>query len=337
VSGGAARALQCARVARCVAPRRVWRRWARSSPRRRPRRTPPALPDSALAVRGRDGAWRAWWAAERAPARWAGPLAAVAGAVRWQRVAPGVERGELAVAGTGEAWRLRVQLVRIDPRRAALRLHALVGADGPAPPVARGQRAAGGARGAQRRAVRRRRSVGVGGARGRRVARARRRRARPGRGGRHAGRVRLVPPDSIAAVRAELGAGGVREAFQSYPALLLGDGEVPAPLQAPGRGVDVAHRDARLALGVLRDGRVLVALTRFAALGETFDAVPFGPTVPEMAALLGALGARRAVLLDGGLSGQLLVREDAAGMAGSRERAWRGLRPVPLGLVVTPR
>jgi hypothetical protein len=88
---------------------------------------------------------------------------------------------------------------------------------------------------------------------------------------------------------------------------------------------------------VLRDGRVLVALTRFAALGETFDAVPFGPTVPEMAALLGALGARRAVLLDGGLSGQLLVREAGADGTARRERAWRGLRPVPLGLVVETR
>jgi hypothetical protein len=80
-------------------------------------------------------------------------------------------------------------------------------------------------------------------------------------------------------------------------------------------------------------------LTRFGALGGALDALPFGPTVPEMAALLGALGARRAVLLDGGISGQLLVRERAAGDARTegRARAWRGLRPVPLGLVVVPR
>jgi hypothetical protein len=305
----------------------------------------PSLPGSALAVRGSDGAWRAWWQAGRAPARWAAPLPAVAGAVRWRAVAPGIERGELALAGTGEAWRLRVQLVRVDPRVTTLRLHALVDEAGrgrpwrvdSAPATARvalnaGQFDAAGPwgwvvhEGAEWRA--------------------------PGRGALapavvvdSAGGVRLVPPDSIAAVRA---AGGVREAFQSYPALLLGDGDVPAPLRAPGRGVDVAHRDARLALGVLRDGRVLVALTRFAALGESFDAVPFGPTVPEMAALVGALGARRAVLLDGGLSGQLLVREDGGtgaggtgaggtGAGGARERAWRGLRAVPLGLLVEPR
>jgi exopolysaccharide biosynthesis protein len=148
-----------------------------------------------------------------------------------------------------------------------------------------------------------------------------------------AGAVRIVPADSIEAVRA---AGGVREAFQSYPALLLGDGEVPDALRAPGGGVDLAHRDARLALGTLADGRVVVALTRFGGLGGALDALPFGPTVPEMAALLGALGARRAVLLDGGISGQLLVR-GAAGSSAGGPAAWRGLRAVPLGLVVVPR
>jgi hypothetical protein len=46
---------------------------------------------------------------------------------------------------------------------------------------------------------------------------------------------------------------------------------------------------------------------------------------------MGALGARRALLLDGGISGQLLVREEG------RTRSWAGLRKVPLGLVVLPR
>jgi hypothetical protein len=46
---------------------------------------------------------------------------------------------------------------------------------------------------------------------------------------------------------------------------------------------------------------------------------------------MGALGARRAVLLDGGISGQLMVRE------GGAARAWAGLRDVPLGLVAVPR
>ncbi|MDF1502556.1 phosphodiester glycosidase family protein [Roseisolibacter sp. H3M3-2] len=143
-----------------------------------------------------------------------------------------------------------------------------------------------------------------------------------------AGRVRLVPADSIAATRA---AGGVRTAFQSYPAVLLGDGEVPAEVQGRAPGVDVRHRDARLALGTLADGRVVVALTRFEGLGGALDAMPFGLTVPEMAAVMGALGARRAVLLDGGISGQLMVRDRGA------PRAWTGLRDVPLGLIATPR
>src|SRR6185437_8179626 len=62
---------------------------------------------------------------------------------------------------------------------------------------------------------------------------------------------------------ADLGRGG---GFQSYPTLLEGDGGVPAPLRAPASGtaaVDLGHRDARLALGNLRDGRLLVVLTRF--------------------------------------------------------------------------
>ena len=36
--------------------------------------------------------------------------------------------------------------------------------------------------------------------------------------------------------------------------MLVGDGEVPAPLRAGDAGVDVGHRDARLALGVDRAG-----------------------------------------------------------------------------------
>jgi hypothetical protein len=45
---------------------------------------------------------------------------------------------------------------------------------------------------------------------------------------------------------------------------------------------------------------------------------------------MGALGCRRAVLLDGGISGQLAVRE-----SDGRLRSWSGMRYVPLGLVVT--
>ena len=50
-----------------------------------------------------------------------------------------------------------------------------------------------------------------------------------------------------------------------------------------------------------------------------------------MAALMGALGCRRAVSLDGGISGQLAVRE-----AGGELRKWTAWRLVPLGLLVLP-
>ena len=142
------------------------------------------------------------------------------------------------------------------------------------------------------------------------------------------GALRLVPFDSIAAVRRS---GVAVEAFQSYPAILDGDGTVPAALADTGRGVDLAHRDSRLVIGETRDGRVILLITRFEALGGALDALPFGLTVPESAALVGALGARRAVMLDGGLSGQLLLRD-----VDGTPHAWRGLRRVALGLVALP-
>jgi exopolysaccharide biosynthesis protein len=96
------------------------------------------------------------------------------------------------------------------------------------------------------------------------------------------------------------------------------------------RALDVEHRDARLALGALGDGRLIVVLTRFDVLGERFGAVPFGLTVPEAAGVMVALGARDAVLLDGGISAQMLVRDSLT------TRRWPGLRPVPLALVARP-
>jgi exopolysaccharide biosynthesis protein len=151
------------------------------------------------------------------------------------------------------------------------------------------------------------------------------------------GRVRNVPPDAIDAERAS---GRVAQAFQSYPTLLAGDGAVPAPVRLPTQtpirtdkgGVDLTHRDSRLAIGALRDGRVLIVMTRFEGLGGTLDNLPFGLTTPEMAALMGALGCRQAVLLDGGISSQLAVRE-----AGGELRTWTGMRYVPLGLVARTR
>jgi exopolysaccharide biosynthesis protein len=124
----------------------------------------------------------------------------------------------------------------------------------------------------------------------------------------------------------------VREAFQSYPALLTGEGDVPALLRTPGPDIDLGHRDARLALGRLADGSLLVAMTRFDVFGESLGGIPFGLTVPEMSAVMGALGCRRAVALDGGVSAQLLVTDSAG-----QRHLWRGVRRVPLGLVATAR
>ena len=86
-----------------------------------------------------------------------------------------------------------------------------------------------------------------------------------------------------------------------------------------------------MAIGELDDGRLLVAITRFYALGELSPALPIGLTLDEMARLMRDLGCRRAVSLDGGLSAQLLVRE------GVHTRTWRGWRAVPFGLIAEPR
>ena len=139
------------------------------------------------------------------------------------------------------------------------------------------------------------------------------------------GRVELVPPDSL------LGVSWVQEGFQSYPTLLQGDGDVPVQLRIAELGVDLTHRDSRLALGLLRDGGVLLALTRYEGLGGILEVLPFGPTTPEMAAVMGALGCARAVLLDGGISGQLMVRTPEG------RQLWPGMRKVAAGLVVLPR
>jgi exopolysaccharide biosynthesis protein len=144
-----------------------------------------------------------------------------------------------------------------------------------------------------------------------------------------AGALRFVPPDSIGGLRGDR---GVREAFQSYPSLLAGDGEIPMPLRGDDLGVDREHRDARLALGLGRDGRLLVAITRFEGLGGVLSNLPFGLTTPEMAALMGALGCRRAMLLDGGISSQLRLR-----FPSGETRTWSGMRRVPLGLLALPR
>ncbi|HUQ82014.1 MAG TPA: phosphodiester glycosidase family protein [Gemmatimonadaceae bacterium] len=287
-----------------------------------------ALPPSALSVWTGRG-WREWWRSDAAPDKWVAPHNTVADAMQWRRSAAGVEWGELRLAGVGEARRLRAIAVRIDPRVVRLRLDTAF--------TARGERANWTIDDARADAIV---AVNVGQfirtlpwgwvvLDGHEFL-------TPGRGPLStavavdsSGSVRWIGPDGLAdpAVRR-----GVVAAFQSYPTLLDGNGDVPAALREPGRGIDVEHRDARLGIGQLADGRLLIVLTRFDGLGEPLGLLPFGPTIPEFAALMGALGARQAVALDGGISGQMLVRD-----ADDTEHAWRGMRRVPMALVAIPR
>jgi len=280
-------------------------------------------PADALAVR-EGGGWVTWWHRDAAPARWENETP-LADRVSWRAGGSGVEWGDLQLRGASEAWRTRLVLVRVDPSLVDLSLDP---------------------------AFTRRRDWTVGDAGGDAVLAFDAGQFRASlpwgwvvTGGREVlapqyaplaaavvvdpdGRVRIVSPGRVAAERRR---GTAREAFQSYP-MLLDDGRVPAPLTQAGLGVDLGHRDSRLAIGTLLDGRVIIALTRFDALGQKLGRIPFGLTTPEMAAVMGALGCRRALMLDGGISGQLLVR-DSVGAA----RVWPGIRSVPLGLVARSR
>ena len=285
---------------------------------------PLARGPASLAVRGSDG-WHTWWQRDSAPVQWSAELPAVAGQISWREAVPGVEWGELSLAGEAELSRVRVIVARLDP--AALEFRLIKPVDGP---VFGGRWDIGEAPDEAVFAVNAGQFtdqpwgwlVDEG-----------RERQRPGTGPLApgvvvdwSGAVRLVPPDSLVAAGA-----GARLAFQSYPTLLEGDGTVPLPLRQDGMGVDLSHRDARLALGVQRDGRLLIAMTRFEGLGGVLANLPVGLTTPEMAAVMGALGARTAVLLDGGISCQLLIRDP-----GETHR-WPGWRRVALGLVAVPR
>ncbi len=281
-----------------------------------------SLPESSLAVK-RASTWTEWWNARSAPARWEVSDTSRLGPIAWKSSAAGIEWSEIVLAGSGEAWRTRVIAARIDPRRVRLRLDTA---------FARG----GGAKWTIDRA---RRTdvfainagqflqsmpwgqVVLGGSPWLSAGR-----------GPLASAVMIDASGRVSLAHARAAdERSVTWAFQSYPTLLR-DGDVPLELQADDRGIDVEHRDARAAIGVMADGRVLVALTRFDALGATLGFVPFGLTVPEMAAVMGALGARDAVMLDGGISGQLLLRD-----TGGATHAWRGSRNVPLALVGAPR
>jgi uncharacterized protein YigE (DUF2233 family) len=285
-----------------------------------------ALPwgEETLAIRQGGIAPRVWWRAGSAPARWDGASTPLLDAVAWRPGAGGLEWGEVEISGAGEARTLRLVVARLDPARLTLALTWKLGipawseAEAPANAVL---------------AVNA--GMFVGAIPWGWVVLNGRERLAPGVGPlssavvvRRDGSVTWVDGDDLSAWR---GSPDVAFAFQSYPSLLTGDGEVPAALQG-GETVNLSHRDARLALGVDRDGRLLLALTRLDLDLPAADRIPFGVTVPEMAAVMGALGARQAVSLDGGISSQLLLRD----VEGNDHR-WPGLRRVPLALVATPR
>jgi hypothetical protein len=119
-------------------------------------------------------------------------------------------------------------------------------------------------------------------------------------------------------------------AFQSFP-LLVFDRRVPPALRDPGI-TSMSHRDARLVMAESDDGSLLFILTRYAALGTIAERVPIGLTTPETLVLVAGLGVRHAVMLDGGASAQLSVRDSTG-----TESRWSGLRKVPLALIAFPR
>jgi uncharacterized protein YigE (DUF2233 family) len=279
------------------------------------------LPSSALRVRGSEVPF---WRADRAPAMWTAPDTGVVRALRWQQIDAAVAWAELPLQGTGEAWRLRLVVVRADPRALAWRLVL--------------RRDAGGGRWSVREAGDAPVAVNAGHFNGGSpwgwvvidgVERL------PPQHGPLAAALLQRPDGSLAWVRdaavdsvrrdhrdrRQSGApGSVRWAFQSFPVLLDSGGVVPMALRG-GRALRLGHRDRRLAIGTTRTGELLLALTvlDLPGVGE----VPFGLTLPELAGVMGALGADRAMALDGGISAQLQV---------GTER-FPGWRAVPLALV----
>lgn len=269
----------------------------------------------------------AWWSVDEAPTQWRAP-GVLARAARWNAGRAGVEWATIPLEGVGEARAITLVVARLDPRQLQLSLAWGVDPNSARPSwtldstpndavlavnagmfadalpwgwvVSRGTELLPPGHGPLSTAV----VVSEDGA------------------------VELIAGDSINARRAR---GKVREAFQTYPTLLTGDGDVPEALRG-GTSIDRTHRDARLAVGKDREGRLLVALTRLTTDLPLLDRVPVGLTVPEMAAVMGSLGAAQAALLDGGISAQLRIVG-----ADSKYHDWNGTRRVPLALVAGSR
>lgn len=291
-----------------------------------PLATAPAYGAATLSV-PRAGGWGVFWRSDRAPARWAGADPSITRALGWRRLAKGADWATLRLACEAPLWRSRLVIARLDPREVSLTLEMDL-ARGDGRPAWSLERAPGDAilavNAGQFVSTMPWGWVAIDG----------RQRLRPGFGPLSSavaidalGRVRWSHGDSL------LDASGIVAGFQSYPTLLAGDGVVPPALRSPGGGVNLHHRDARLAIGQTREGLILIVMTRFDAIGEGAGGFPLGPTTPEMAAIMGALGASDAVMLDGGISAQLLLREPGK----KAPLRWPGIRNVPLALIARPR
>ena len=81
---------------------------------------PSGVTGSTLAVRDSAG-WITWWRNDSAPASW-NDDAPLARRVIWRPGTAGMEWGELELRGSSEAWRTRVIVVRLDPRKVDLSL-----------------------------------------------------------------------------------------------------------------------------------------------------------------------------------------------------------------------
>jgi hypothetical protein len=74
-----------------------------------------------LAVQDGD-AWHAFWRSDRAPSRFSTADPSVTEALRWKRLAPGLEWSELRIACAAPVWRAKLIVARIDPRETGLTL-----------------------------------------------------------------------------------------------------------------------------------------------------------------------------------------------------------------------
>lgn len=284
------------------------------------------LPRSSLAIRI-GGSWNTFWRSETMLEPHEPGLA---GRLPWRAGQPGARWSELEIAGQGEAWRTRVIVIEADPARVTLTL-----ANGASPGGYEGTWTVAGAPQDALLAI----NAGqfIGGAVWGWVVHDGIEYRAPQHGPLAAaiivdstGGVSFASDSAMELLRAA-GSPGVDEAFQSYP-VLLRDGSPPLALSRPSPHIDLTHRDARLALGLTDHGTVVMALTRFDGFGEALGSIPVGLTVPEMSGLMAMLGTTEAVLLDGGISAQMMVLD-----AGGQRQWWKGLRRVPLGLFAVPR